>query len=296
MALKNWCFSLVVCILFSPLLAQEIVHLPVHSAPGDVKYDAKESEYYNEEWQTEVVADVSSPSMEVFRPAPGTSNGTSVVICPGGGMYLLSINSEGNDVAKWLAKRGVTAFVLKYRLVPTGDRGVADFTENPNLAMKKAKNMLNYGRLDALEAINHIRNNADKYHVDPSRIGLMGFSAGGAVTMEATFSCKGDNCPNFIGPVYAWTTVMDPYEVANDAPPMFVVCASDDPLFLAPGSVQLYSEWLKKGKIAELHMYSKGGHGFGMKKQNLPSDSWIERFGDWMKMQGLLERKDQDSE
>ncbi|MGI9550268.1 MAG: alpha/beta hydrolase, partial [Aurantibacter sp.] len=81
--------------------------------------------------------------------------------------------------------------------------------------------------------------------------------------------------------------VMGPYEVPEDAPPMLVICASDDPLGLAPGSANLYSAWLKGGKAVELHMYSKGGHGFGMKKQNLPSDDWIQRFYDWSVAEGI---------
>ena len=115
----------------------------------------------------------------------------------------------------------------------------------------------------------------------PKKIGFMGFSAGGAVTMGVVYNYTEANRPDFIVPVYPWTSAYPVQETPVDAPPMLVVCSSDDPLGLATGSVELYSYWLKSGKITGLHMYAKGGHGYGMKKQNLPSDHWIERFYDW---------------
>jgi acetyl esterase/lipase len=116
----------------------------------------------------------------------------------------------------------------------------------------------------------------------------MGFSAGGAVAMGVTFNYSKENRPNFIVPVYAWMNVVGPYRVPDDAPPMLAICASDDPLDLASKSINLYSNWLKAEKSAGLHMYSKGGHGFGMKKQGLPSDHWIARFHDWAMAEGLI--------
>ena len=102
--------------------------------------------------------------------------------------------------------------------------------------------------------------------------------------MGVGYSGAGQSAPDFIVPVYPWT---DAYPVAtppDGAPPMLVICASDDPLGLAKGSVELYSAWRAAGKTAALHMYSKGGHGFGMQAQGLPSDTWIERFYDWSKV------------
>lgn len=270
------------------LMGQEIVKLPVESQPEGVKWERKESSCFNSIWETQTVANVSSPIMEVFRSAPEKNTGAAVVICPGGGMYLLSIESEGNQVARWLADRGVTAFVLKYRLVPTGDNGVLDLNNDGPMVEKKAKKLLEYAHRDALNAIEHIRSNSDKYAIDPGKIGLIGFSAGGAVTMEATYKSQEINRPDFIGPVYAWMNIVAEQEVPEYDPPAFIVCATDDPLFLAPGSVKIYSDWIKSGCTAELHMYSKGGHGFGMKKQNLPSDRWIERFREWMVAQEII--------
>ena len=280
---------LIATMAFISMDAQEIVNIPVSESPQDIIWENAESQYFNTIWQTETVGNVSEPTMEVFRPEEGKENGTSVVICPGGGMYLLSIYSEGNDVAKWLAKRGVTAFVLKYRLVPTGENGAQDLNDDGNQVIPKAKNLLKYAHQDALNAIRHIRLNSEKYKIDSEKIGLMGFSAGGAVVMDATYRCDSGSKPNFIAPIYAWMNIVEPSDAPQDAGPMFVACATDDPLMLAPASVNLYSDWIKKGKPAELHMFAKGGHGFGMKTQNLPSDQWIDRFGEWLGIMGFMQ-------
>jgi acetyl esterase/lipase len=270
--------------------AQEIIELPISKSTKFPTWEGAEKEYFSEIWQTQVVTNVSKPTIKVFRPDPALANGTSVVICPGGGLYALSIDSEGNDVAKWLNTKGVTAFVLRYRLVPTKEDGVKQLTIDGIEVPNKAKTVLPLSAEDALNAIDYVRTNANSFGINPDKIGLMGFSAGGAVTMAATFSAEEKNKPNFIAPVYAWMEIVPDSEVPVDAPPAFIVCASDDPLRLAPASVKLYSDWLNKGKIAELHMYAKGGHGFGMRKQNLPSDTWIERFGEWLTVMGWMEQ------
>jgi len=268
--------------------AQEIVTLP-YETPANVQWEGGEKEYYSTIWQTQVVTNVSVPTMQVFRPSE--PNGTAVIIAPGGGLYALSINSEGNEVAKWLNEKGITAFVLKYRLVPTGEDGVQEIsdesTSNPARIGERIAPIMPLSFADGLAAIAHVRLNATKYEVNPKKIGFMGFSAGGAVTMGVTFNYDDQDRPDFIVPVYPWMTVMGAYEVPGDAPPMIVICASDDPLQLAPESVTLYSKWLKAQKVAELHMYAKGGHGFGMKNQGLPSDHWISRFYDWALAEGL---------
>ncbi len=282
-------FILLACLAMTvSSVAQEIVELPISKSNEYPTWKGEEKEYFSEIWQTKVVTNVSKPTMEVFRPDPALSNGTSVVICPGGGLYAHSIDSEGNDVAKWLNQKGVTAFVLKYRLVPTEGDGVKQLNIDGLKVQENASKMLPFSVEDALNAIEHVRTNANGFGINPDRVGLMGFSAGGAVTMGATFGAEEKNKPNFIAPVYAWMKIVPTSEVPTDAPPAFIVCASDDPLMLAPASVQLYSDWLSKGKIAELHMYAKGGHGFGMRKQNLPSDTWIERFDEWLTVMGWM--------
>ncbi|MGB5274539.1 MAG: alpha/beta hydrolase [Flavobacteriaceae bacterium] len=264
--------------------AQEIVMLPHDNSSGTV-WEGAEKEYFSNIWQTQVVTNVSVPTMEVFRPE--NPNGTAVIIAPGGGLFALSINSEGKEVAQWLNTKGITAFVLKYRLVPTGDDGVKEVSEIGEKIGEKVGPVLPLSIADGLTAVSEVRANAKKYAVDPEKIGFMGFSAGGAVTMGVTFNYTEANRPDFVVPVYPWMVVLGAYEVPADAPPMLVICASDDPLLLAPASIDLYSAWLGLGKVVELHMYAKGGHGFGMKKQGLPSDHWIQRFYDWSLSEGI---------
>ncbi len=264
--------------------SQEIIMLPHENSSGTL-WEGKEKEYFSDIWQTQVVTNVSVPTMEVFRPE--NPNGTAVIIAPGGGLFALSINSEGKEVAQWLNKKGITAFVLKYRLVPTGTDGVKEVSEIGERIGEKVSPVLPLSIADGLAAIAEVRTNAQKYGIDTKKIGFMGFSAGGAVTMGVTLNYTAENRPDFIVPVYPWMGVIGAYVAPTDAPPMLVVCASDDPLLLAPASIDLYSAWLELGKVVELHMYAKGGHGFGMKTQGLPSDQWIQRFYDWSVSEGI---------
>ncbi|MEM1122375.1 MAG: alpha/beta hydrolase [Bacteroidota bacterium] len=286
--MKNLLIVFIFYFVSSSISAQKIIKLPVTLEDETIEWAKKEKQFFSKIWNTDVVANVVKPTMQVFKPEEGKNTGTSVIICPGGGMYALSIATEGNMVAEWLAERGVTAFVLKYRLVPTGEDATADMIKDGARVLLKAGNVLPLGISDGLNAIQYVRENAKEYQLDPNKIGIMGFSAGGSVAMGATFNYDEADKPNFVIPVYAWMDIIPMSPVPADAPPIFVVCASDDPLNLAPASVNIYSAWLAAKKSAELHMFAKGGHGFGMRTQNLPSDQWIERLGEWMLDQGLL--------
>ncbi|WP_350287494.1 alpha/beta hydrolase [uncultured Croceitalea sp.] len=285
--------SLLLCFLFAVTgAAQEVVALPFDHIDG-VEWQNEEKAYYSDIWQTQVVTNVSKPTLQVFRPTADTNTNTAVIVAPGGGLYAHSINSEGIEVAKWLNQKGITAFVLKYRLVPTGDDGVADISllsqTNPDKIMEEVAKVMPFSIQDALNAIAHARTNAASYQIDPSKIGLMGFSAGGAVTMGVAYNYEKSNRPDFLVPIYAWTDAMPVQVPKGDTPPMLLICASDDPLDLAAGSIALYNSMLKAGKSVGFHMYTKGGHGFGMRKNGLPSDNWIERFYEWSIAEGLTQ-------
>lgn len=277
------------CLLVSMnIISQRVIDLPFTPNP-DVKWSTGEKEYFSEIWDTQVITNVSVPRLEVYEA--DQPNGTSVIIAPGGGLYGLSINSEGRDVAKWLNNRGITAFVLKYRLVPTGIDGIKEITDegntNPAKIGERVSPVLPLSITDGLAAITYVRTNAKEMKLDPNKIGFMGFSAGGAVTMGVTFNYSKSTRPDFIVPVYPWMTVIGNYTIPEDAPPMLVICASDDPLGLARPSATLYTDWVTSGKNAGIHMYSKGGHGFGMKKQQLASDDWITQFHAWALTENL---------
>jgi len=139
-----------------------------------------------------------------------------------------------------------------------------------------------------LAAVAYVRKNAATYHIDPNRIGFMGFSAGGGVTMSVAYNATDESRPNFIAPIYAWDKDIIGTNVPTQNMPAFIAVASDDPLQLVPTSINIYNKWIAAKQPAELHIYQSGGHGFGMRKQNLPADTWIERFGDWLKCNKLL--------
>ncbi|MBU3025167.1 alpha/beta hydrolase [Zobellia galactanivorans] len=268
--------------------AQEFIELPYEESTT-VKWEHQEKQYFSEIWKTEVVTNVSVPTLQVFQPKK--PNGTSVIIAPGGALYAHSINSEGRDVAKWLADKGITAFVLKYRLVPTGQDAVQEYSTegktDPSRITERIAAVFPLSIADGLSAVSYVRENAKKYQLDPNKIGFMGFSAGGAVTMGVAYNYKEKDRPDFIVPVYAWTSAYPVQEAPENAPDMLVICASDDSLGLAPGSIEIYNSWIKAGQRPELHMYAKGGHGFGLKKQGLPADHWIQRFYEWSVAQGI---------
>ena len=276
-----------------PAGAQRVIPLYSGPAPGSESWTQQEREYYSKEWQTQIVANVTRPTLIAYLPASEKATGTAVVICPGGGFHALSMYSEGIDAAKWLAAKGVAAFVLKYRLVKTGESAPADFDaamKAPGGFEAATRNVIPLAIADGRNAVAYVRAHAAEFGVLPDRVGLMGFSAGGTIVTGVAFQYDKDSRPGFLVPVYAYTAAVPPAPVPSDAPPLFIVAATDDDFDLGPQSVDLYSKWAAAKKPVELHMYSTGGHGFGMRAQHKPSDTWIDRFGDWLAVQGLLKK------
>ncbi|MBI9058085.1 MAG: alpha/beta hydrolase [Labilibaculum sp.] len=273
--------------------AQEVIKLPFKQST-EIKWSQNEKEYYSEKWTTQVITNVSTPTMLVYKPTKELNNGAAVIVAPGGALYAHSINSEGRDVAKWLIKKGFTVFVLKYRLVPTGDDAVTELAvlskNNPSKIREEVAKVIPLSISDGLNAISYVRNNANEFTIKPDKIGFMGFSAGGAVTMGVAYNYTKENRPDFLVPVYPWTTQYPVQKPKIDSPPMIIFCASNDPLGLVPGSIELYNSYHKMGLNVALHMYSKGGHGFGMREKGLPSDTWIERFYDWTLVEGIAQK------
>jgi acetyl esterase/lipase len=260
-------------------------------------YEGKAPGSENWGWQekgNDIVYNVTQPTLTYFPADLATANGTAVIIAPGGAFHILSFVNEGTDVAKWLNAKGVAAFVLKYRLVHS-------LTDDPSNEMKplmsdrKALDAVNapvvkLAMMDGLNAVAYVRSHATEYKINPNGIGFMGFSAGGTVTMSVIYNAEDSNRPNFIAPIYAYTGLAIGDSVPKQETPAFIVAATDDQRGLASHSVGIYSKWIAAKQPAELHMYEKGGHGFGMRKHNIPTDTWIERFGDWLDQRGLLKR------
>ncbi len=279
---------------------QQIIPLWNEVAPGSEKWNQKEVQYKNEYGQ-DMIRNVVTPTLTVYKPDPEKATGTAVVVAPGGGFLYLSWQSEGTEVAEWLVNKGITVFLLKYRLTNSGDTE-EDFQKNledlyksidaaNNSQAERYGNELNdsmsqvsiLGQEDGRQAIRLIRSRAIEWGIDPHKIGIMGFSAGGMVTLGPLLDHDEESCPDFAGTIYTpWSGGIIP----DDAPPLFILVAGDDGL-AAPGSVQLYMDYKNANKQAELHIYSSGGHGFGMVQRGIPVDSWIERFYDWLQVIGF---------
>ena len=274
-------------------LAQDVIPLYPGMPPGSKQENYPEKEYFSKAWNTEVVTNVTKPTLTIFKPTPELKNGTALVICPGGGFMALSITSEGIDVAKYMAARGVTAFVLKYRLAHTGEDATEEFTK---LYADREKFHQTIGGVvplsiaDGLAAVTYVRQHASEWGVSPDRVGIIGFSAGGGVTEGVAFHYAPEGRPAFLALIYAGGDAYKEATVPDDAPPMFIAAATDDNLGLMPTSLGLYEKWTSAKKSAELHIYAKGGHGFGMRKHDLPTDHWIDRFAEWMELEGWLKK------
>ena len=144
---------------------------------------------------------------------------------------------------------------------------------------------------DGKAAVTYVRQHAAEYRIAHDRIGIMGGSSGGTIAAAIAYDHTAEDIPNFVAPLYPYVKDIIKFHVPDDAPPMFIVAATDDQIGFNIHSVDLYKEWVLSKHSAELHIYSKGGHGFGMSKQGLPVDSWIDRFSDWLSVQGLLKPK-----
>ena len=274
--------------------AQETIKLYAGKAPGSENWTQKEAQMYSDLFKTEVVYNVTDPSLLVYQVPKGVKNtGTAIIIAPGGGFQSLSINREGKELAEILSQKGITAFVLKYRLNKTETNDPArEMMEKLKDRATFEKNSLGTIKLAAQDgkiALKYVRDNASKYGIDTKKVGVIGFSAGSTVAMETVLDNAADQLPDFVANIYGGPrpellTVATPEKKI----PMFLCAASDDQLKLAPRSIEMYNKWLESGQSVELHMYAKGGHGFGTGKQNLPVDSWEMRFEEWLIQQGFL--------
>jgi acetyl esterase/lipase len=255
-----------------------------HDAPGSEGRSGEERVVGKEQRH---VSNIHKPSLTPILPPKGKANGAALIICPGGGHRSLSIDHEGYDVARWLNEHGIAGFVLKYRLA-----------NEPGSTYKVDVDAL----ADVRRAVRLVRSRAAEWGVDPARLGVLGFSAGGDLAMlSGTRFEKGhadaidpidrlDSRPDFLVLIYPGFRP-NTMHVTKDTPPAFLMVADDD-RHCAPGTIAFYQELKKAGVSGELHVYARGGHGFGMENRPLPVTSWTARLHDWMDERGYLKPRD----
>lgn len=282
-------FLLLLCSF--PAFSQESIKLYPGKAPGSESWNWTEKEV-SPFPNNRMLYNVSEPVL-LHYPAPkDKATGTSIIVAPGGAFHILSIDNEGIRVAEWLNSLGISAFVLKYRVVKSQTDN--PFAELMPLMQNKDKldsinaPVVEMAKNDGIEAMKYVRSNAVKLGLDPGKIGFMGFSAGGTVTMSVMLSAEEKWKPDFIAPIYLYKKAVLGSNMPEKETPIFVVVATDDGLDFMPHSVELYLEWVSAGHPAELHAYEKGDHGFGFAPRGTTSDMWTENFEFWLKKRGLI--------
>ncbi|MFN8591777.1 MAG: alpha/beta hydrolase [Thermomicrobiales bacterium] len=239
-------------------------------------------------WEnSRLVRNVSAPTLTVYLPDRAIAVGTGIVICPGGAFHFLMVDKEGTEFARWFNARGVAVFVLKYRVFPSADDDAAflRIAEDPLAYRANMDRVQPMAVADGLQAMRIVRQRASDWGIAPDRLGIMGFSAGGFVAAGVATEYDPESRPDFAAPIYA---VWNERPVPADAPPLFVAAASDDALVDASHSLALYTAWHAAGRSAELHLYARGEHGFALIPQDLPADTWIDRFWEWLRSEGFV--------
>ena len=256
---------------------------------------ATAKETWHSQYGSVFARNVTVATLTPFLPDPAKATGAAVIVAPGGGFRTLSMNNEGWDVARALADKGVAAFVLKYRLIPTPEELVAfeksmaemfsgaarrpPAPQDPSLALAPQI-------ADARAAFALVRSRAGEWHVDPDRVGMIGFSAGAMLTLATTLNGQ-DAKPAFIADIYG---PLAPVTVPAEAPPLFVALAADDPFFANSG-YGLIDSWRTAKRPVEFHLFEQGGHGFGMYPKTTTSTGWFDAYVRWLGMHGYLKPK-----
>jgi acetyl esterase/lipase len=234
------------------------------------------------------VRNVVQPTLTPMLPV-GTSTGAGVIVAPGGGFLGLAIDTEGWQIARWLANHGTAAFVLKYRVLPTPpslevfEDEFNRMIQGENVSFANPADTPAEALADGMAALRYVRAHAEEFRIDPHRIGFMGFSAGGFLT-RSIIQSAGDEMPAFGAPIYPNMAAMD---VPANAPPLFVVIAGDD-FLLDRGGLGLVQSWRAAGKPIEFHLLANGGHGFGLGRPGTSTQGWMELFYHWLEMNGFL--------
>lgn len=284
--IKHIRFTLIgiLTILTAVCQARETVRLYEGAAPGSEDWTWEEVTLPNG------VMNVTTPTLTVYRPEK--PNGISVVVCPGGAFMILSVKTEGEDLAKKLNEQGITAVVLRYRLHELDEKTGAIFQQTMTDPAASVEDMMETltgkasldAMRDALHAMAELRRNASKYGIDPHKIGIQGSSAGGCVVLSVALSAKTElERPDFVVDTYGYQGMVR----GNEQPsmPLFIVAASDDQtLPVKYNALLTYHQWLRAGQPVEMHLYQQGGHGFGGKPATGTAlDNWTDVLCSWLK-------------
>lgn len=236
------------------------------------------------------VRNVSQPSLIPVLPEKGQETGVAVIIAPGGGFNGLAMETEGYRIAHWLADQGIAAFILKYRVNETPIK-FEEYSQAQRAAMlgqpssiKIPEQTPSFALEDGAAALNWVRQHADSFNILPSKVGMMGFSAGAMLTLSLTTTPDhGYLPPDFIALIYG---KYDAQPLPAVVPPLFVAASSDDRLFARKG-YGLISDWTKQGGSVEFHLYAKGGHGYDLGRTGTTSVAWPQSFLLWIRDQGI---------
>jgi acetyl esterase/lipase len=248
------------------------------------------------------ITNVSDPTVTVFLPAAANATGTAVVVAPGGALRLLGWDNEGVKVAQWLNSKGIAALVLKYRTLqtmPTSGRGgggpppgrtvagagpqkeleIRNGNANPEPDDPALREVLQMGIADAQQALRLARRKAPAWRIDPARVGIMGFSAGGGIAIGTSLAERSDASPDFLVSLYGPS--LQDVNVPAHAPPLFIAVGSSH-FNVTNGCLALFTAWKAAGKPVEIHVYDQVSAGFGMTKRGLPVDFWNDRLLEWL--------------
>lgn len=248
-------------------------------APGSEHWTQKERIIKDTPIGT-VIFNVVTPTLTAYLPDRAKATGSGVIIAPGGAFVALAIDLEAIEAARWLQRKGIAAFVLKYRIVEKKGEGIP-----PSLDLDTAGR---YGIADGIQALKVVRRHAAEWRVDPNRVGFMGFSAGAMVASATLVQKDSAARPNFAAIIYGGPFgIMPP--IPATLPPIFLAWAQDDAVALETAE-RFRSALIAAGNKPEAHIYSAGGHGFGMQKHGTTSDHWIDEFYYWLQAHGFARR------
>jgi acetyl esterase/lipase len=246
-----------------------------------------------------VLANVSDPTLTVFLPDASLATGAAAVIAPGGALRVLGIDNEGVKVARWLNEHGIAGFVLKYRTLqqnssaprgplpgmpapgsaPRQELVIANANANPAPDDAALNEVLELAVADAQAALSLVRSRASEWRVDPRRVGINGFSAGGGLPVGTALAAQSAASPDFLASVYG-PSLQDVHVPAH-APPLFVAVGATH-FNVTNGCLALFAAWKAAGKPGEIHVYDGISAGFGMTKRGHPVDGWTDRLHEWL--------------